>query len=459
MQPTHESMNINPLRYSPWLIAPIVLIISTIGILRSNPVFTRQSTTPNPNAYAFELNLPGTTDRKQLIQKEITLYQTKLQQDPSSGLNLSDLSNAYWKMGKATGEVSWYVLAEETANKAIAALPFHNSSAKIVLAQVAQARHDFKTATSIAQSILKTKPNNDEARSILVTSALATGDLKMAQTQIKPLLDSSPNLSTLTLHALLEEAQGNPTAIDTFKLAIATEEVGDIGPSAFVRVLLGRHLYRQGKLDQAENLYQEALRILPRYPLALMYQAALQTKRGQYAEADRTYDQVIAYSQQSTNVYDHTILRGKAKIKQLKNEPYQDLLQQAETLLRKETHAGHDHGGFGHRRELAQLLLERNPKQNAAEALALMQDEIKVRQDAQTQSTLAIALAANDRLPEARTAIQSALKSGVQNPEFFIQAAKIEQKIGNTDQAKTYETKAKTIDASFEMSQHIEFGF
>ncbi len=443
----------------PWLIAPIALVISAIGVMHSNPVLTGQTKPPSPYAYTFALNLPGTTDRKQLLQREIELYQTKLQQDPASGLTLSDLSNAYWKMGKATGEVSWYLLAEETARKSIAALPFHSSGAQIVLAQVAQARHDFKVATSIAQNILKTKPNNDEARSILVTCALAIGDLKTAQTQLKPLLESSPNLTTLTLQALLEEAQGKPTAIETFQLAIGAEEVGEVGPSALVRVLLGRHFYRQGKLDRAEELYQEALRILPRYPLALMYQATLQTKRGQYAEADRTYDQVIAYSQQSTNIYDHTILRGKAKIKQLKNEPYQDILQQAETLLRKDTNAGHESGGFGHRRELAQLLLERNPTQNAAEALALMQDEIKARQDAYTWSTLSIALAANNRLPEARTAIQSALKSGVQNPEFFVQAAKIEQKIGNLKQARTYEAKAKTIDPNFDVNQNIDFGF
>jgi tetratricopeptide (TPR) repeat protein len=88
-----------------------------------------------------------------------------------------------------------------------------------------------------------------------------------------------------------------------------------------------------------------------------------------------------------------------------------------------------------------------------------MQDEVKVRQDAHTWSTLAIALATSDRLPEARKAIESALKSGVQNPEFFMQAAKIEQQIGNLDRAKSYESKAKAIDSSFDLKQHIEFGF
>jgi tetratricopeptide (TPR) repeat protein len=441
-------------RHLPWLIAPIVLIASTIGVMSSKSISPNPS---NPDAYAFELNLPGTTDRKQLLQREIELYKTKLKQDPNSGIHLAALGNAYWKMGKATGEVSWYHLAEEEAKKSLASLPFQNNSAKVILAQVAQAEHDFKTAKSIALDILKTKPNHDEARSILVTTALATGDLAMAQTHIKPLVDQSPNLSTLTLQALLEEAQGKPTAIDTFKLAIETEEVGDVGASALARVLLGRHFYRQGNLDRAEALYQEALRILPRYPLALMYQAALQTRRGQYAEADRTYDQVIAYSQQATNTYDHAILRGKAKIKQLKNEPYQDLLQKAEVLVREENNAGHEHGSFGHHRELAQLLLDRNPTQNAAEALSLMEEEIKIRQDAQTWSILSLALVANDRLPEARNAIQSALKSGVQNPEFFMQAAKIEQKLGNSDGAKRYEAKAKSIDASFDINTSINF--
>jgi tetratricopeptide (TPR) repeat protein len=445
--------------HSPWLIAPIVLVISTIGLISSNPSSNHVTKQPNPEAYAFALNLPGTTDRKQSIQREIELHQTKLQQDPNSGMNLAALASGYWKMGKATGEVSWYLLAEQTANQSIAALPFENASAKLTLAQVAQARHDFKIARSIALDILKSKPNSDEARAVLVTCALATGDLAMAQSHVKVLVDQAQNLSTLTLQALLEEAQGKPTAIETFKLAIETEEVGDVGPSALARVLLGRHFYRQGNLDRAESLYQEALRILPRYPLALMYQAALQTRRGQYTEADRTYDQVISYSQQSSNIYDHTILRGKAKIKQLKNEPYQDLLQQAEQLLRKDTNAGHSSGGFGHRRELAQLLLDRNSTQNAAEALALMQDEIKVRQDAQTWSTLAIALSANDRLPEARKAIQSALKSGVQNPAFLMQAAQIEQKIGDQDRAKSYEAKAKLIDSSFDVNTQIEFGF
>lgn len=461
-------MKINQFHFSPWRTVQILFPIVVIGLLIPKiPIsqfglFNMQTNTKinaNPDAYSLELNLPGTIDRKQLIQREIELYQSKLQQDPKSGMFLTALANAYWKQGKATGEVSWHLLAEQTALRSIAELPFENSGAKLILAQIAQARHEFQQARAIALEVLKVSPRNDEARSILATCALATGNLMEAETQIKLLVDRAPNLANLTKQALLEEAQGKPTTIETFRLAIQTEEAGEIGESALVRVLLGRHFADRGDLDRAESLYQESLKILPRYPLALLYLAALQIRRGQYSEADRTYDQVIVYSQQATNIYDHTILRGRAKIRQLRNEPYQELLQEAEKILRKETNAGHENGGFGHQRELAQLLLDRNQNQDAIEALRLMQQEINLRKDAKTWSTLASAWMVNDRLPEAQNAIQSALKSGIQNPVIFMKAALIEQKMGNSIQAKIHEKQARLIDSKIDLNRQVDFEF
>jgi tetratricopeptide (TPR) repeat protein len=439
-----------------WLIPIGLILVGTIGMVllpKSAPSIAR-----SPDAYWLPLDLPGTTDRRQALQKEIAFYQTKVQQDPQSGLNLAALASAYWKTGKATGEVSWYLLAEQTAQKSIAVLPFNNDGAPLILAQVAQARHDFANAEKLAKTVLKTNPSNDEAKAILITCALATGDLVGAQTEAKQLADRMPNLGNLTLQALVEEAQGKPAAVETFRLAIGTEEAGEIGGSALVRVLLGRHFYNRGDLDQAAGLYQEALRILPRYPLASMHLAALETRRGDYAAAEGHYNQVIAFSQQSTNVYDHTILRGKARIKQLQGQPHQELLQQAEKLLREDTNAGHENGAFGHRRELAQLLLDRNQNQDAADALKLMQEEVKMRRDAQTYAVLARSLMANNQLPAARQAMQSGLKSGVQNAGMYLQAATIEQKLGNAAAAQANQATAQKIDPTFDATAQLVLG-
>jgi tetratricopeptide (TPR) repeat protein len=435
-------------RVSPRLLAALLsTLLGTLfgfGLVWNNvkprPIATALAPT---DRYRLDLDLPGTSDRRQRLQDEIALYQTKVQQTPTSGLELAALASAYWKTGKASGEVSWYLLAEQTAQSSIAQLPFNNTSAPLILAQVAQARHDFAQAKTIAQAVLKTAPNNNEALALLATGNLATGNLALAYQQATHLVNALPNLSNLTLLGQVEAAQGKASAAATFRLAMQTEEAGEIGGSALARVMLGRHFYQRGDLPRAASLYQEALRILPHYPLALLHLAALETRRGNYDQADRYYDQVIAYSQQAATIYDHTVLRGKARLLQLQGKPYQAQLAQAEAVLRKETNAGHENGAFGHNRELAQLLLDRNQGKDASEALGLMQKEIKIRRDAQTLGVLARALGRNDRWPEAQQAIRSALTQGTQNAGLFME-------LGNAIQAQTYKIQAQAIDPSFD---------
>ncbi|MEB3292177.1 MAG: tetratricopeptide repeat protein [Synechococcales bacterium] len=423
--------------------------------------FFPSSPSPSHSAYAYtvSLNLPGISDRTGTIQREIDFYQVRLQADPHSGLNLAGLANAYWKMGKATGEVSWYLRAEQFAQRSLASLPFFNSGAELTLAQIAQARHDFKTAMRIAQKVLQQEPNHLEAQSLLITCHLAIGNLTKADRLVTDLVNQMPNLETLTLQGLVQEAQGHPDTVETFRLAIQAEEAGEMGNSAFARVLLGRHFYQRGKLEAAADLYREALRIIPRYPLALLNLATLETRRGNYAEAENLYNQVKAYSQQSTTMYDHTVLRGKARLQQLQGGDFDQLLQQAETLLRQETNAGHEAGAFGHRRELAQLLLDRDRPTDRQEALALMQVERTVRQDVQTLSVLALALARTGKLTEAQTVLRSAIQRGTQDAALFTQAAQLEQQLGNAQQATRYQTLAKQIDPHFDQQAQQAIGF
>jgi Tfp pilus assembly protein PilF len=47
---------------------------------------------------------------------------------------------------------------------------------------------------------------------------------------------------------------------------------------------------------QAKALLKEALRLVPRYPLALIYLADLETRQGNYREAEGYYSKVSAYS-------------------------------------------------------------------------------------------------------------------------------------------------------------------
>jgi tetratricopeptide (TPR) repeat protein len=425
--------------FRPTRALPIALtLLSTIAIL----LLTRGIQNPQPKP---------TNPRQASLQKELAFYQAKVEKNPTSGLELSALAAAYWKLGKATGDVSWYLLAEQTAQRSIAQSPVGKDSASLVLAQVAQAKHDFKQAESIAKTILQTKPNNDEAKSILITCYLATGRLKEAEVLVKPLVDKLPNLGNFTLQGLVEDAQGKTAAAKTFQYGLEVEERGEEAASAQTRVLLGRHFYHHGQIDRAHQLYTEALKLVPNYPLALLHLAALETQRGNYDQANSYYNQLAEDHKGTPNAYDHTILRGQARIKQLQNQSPDDLLKQAEKLLRQDSE-------FGHRRELAQLLLDRAQKQDVKEALTLMESEVKVRQDAATMAVFARSLMLNNRLPEAREAMKQALNSGVQQAGIFQQAGQIEQALGNKAGAIAYQTKAKALDPTFDPSKQPVLG-
>ena len=414
-----------------------------------------------PYRYNFSPSLPGTEDRQATLQQEIAFYQEKTRQTPDSGLNLAALAQAYLKMAKATGESNWYLLAEQAAKRSLSHLSFNNHGAVMVLARVAQARHDFTEAIRLSQQVLKLQRTNDSALAVLVTSNLAMGKLPAAKTAADALVNKIPTQGNLTLQALVLAAQGQDKgAIETFQYALAAEEPGELGTSASTRVLLGQFYYKRGQLELAKNLYKEALRILPRYPLALLHLAELETRQGNYQTAESLYAQVLPNSQKSSTIFDHAALRGKAKLLQLqgKEQEVNKLLSQAEILLRQENATGHTNGSFGHRRELARLLLEKNNPQDTAEALSLMQAEINIRRDAQTLDTLAWALLRSRRLPEAQQKIQEALQLGTRDAGIFYRAGIIAKALGNNQQALTYEKLAQTVDPSFNEQARLTSG-
>ena len=434
---------------SKWLLLLAVPIATILIVSYFN---SQSSRLPTPYRYSVSRSLPGTDNRRATVLKEINFYREKVSQNPESGLNLASLAQAYLQMAKATGESSWYLLAEQAAKRSVSNLPFNNQGAVIVLARVAQARHDFTEAIRLSQEVLKVQPSNQNALAIMATSKLAMGKLQQAKTAADTLVNKNPTQANLTLQALVQTAQGQEAAIDTFKSALSMEEAGETGTSAYTRVLLGQFHYKHGELELAEGLYEEALRIIPRYPLALLHLAELKTRQGDYKTAESLYAQVLPNSQKSSTTYDHAVFRGKARLKQLQGDRQQavKLLTEAETLLRQENATGHGNGSFGHQRELARLLLEKNRPQDTAEALSLMQAEIKIRRDAQTLDTLAWALSDSGRFKEAQQIIQEALQIGTKDAAIFYRAATIEKALGNDRQALTYQKLSQQIDPTFD---------
>ncbi|MGH2406091.1 MAG: tetratricopeptide repeat protein [bacterium] len=392
--------------------------------------------------YRFERATRGSITRA--LEAEIAFYQERIARDPQRGLDRASLGGAYLRMARATGDLSWYLLAEQAARRSIANLPFSNDGAVIVLAKTAEARHDFKEAIRLAGKV----GAKEDALAILVSANLAAGDVAAAGRAAEAMVTRAPTLGSLTLRALVNLARGrDDEAAQDFDQAIAAEEPGEPGASAYARTLLGRFHARRGRLELARALYGEALNILPQYPPPLVGMAELEARSGNYRAAERHLSQVVTISA-DPNVFDHVVFRGMGRLKALQGDPRgaTTLWDQAEARLRRDV----AEGSFGHRRELAHLLLERRRPGDEVEALTLMRAEVRARRDAETLSILAWALFSNDRLPESRGVMREALRWRVRDAAMSYRAAIIEEALGNRAQAEAFFRSAAAIDPTFD---------
>ncbi|MGF1568177.1 MAG: tetratricopeptide repeat protein [Nodosilinea sp.] len=378
--------------------------------------------------------------RQKTLEGEISFYQGRIQRNPEDGLDRAALAGLYIQMAKVTNTPNWYLLAEQSAQQSLANLPFNNTGAVLVLARVAEAQHDFAEAIRLAESA-----GGVEGMGIAITAKLAMGQVEAAAADAETLADRYPSLGSLTLRALTRAAQGdNAGAEQDFQRAIAAEEPASQRSSAQTRVLLGRFYFAQGDLARAEPLYREALTIVPDYPLAHLQLAELKTRAGQYRAARHHYRQVVS----------PVALHGLARLQALQGRDASQAWQTAETALRQQI----DENGLGHRRDLAQVLLERGNPEDVPEAVALMAAEAAQRRDPKTLDLLAWALVEAGRLPEAQRVIHEALDQGVRDAGIAYRAGEIELALNHPEQAEPLFRLAQEIDPSFDEQTRRRLG-
>lgn len=398
--------------------------------------------------YPYRTTLADEALRK--LEGDIAFYQERTNLSPNDGLELASLAGAYLTKARVSGWANWYLLSEQAAKRSLANLSVFNNGAILVLAEIAEARHDFKEAIRLAKEVLEYQPGNEAASSILVTANLAQGNLSEAQVVIDELVERIPTASILSLRALVEVAKGQEeAALKDFEAAIGLEQPSDAYGSAWLRTQLGKLHARHGRVEEAELLYSEALRIAPDYALTQLSLADLKVKTGDYKKATELYQNVLDRAKDSSTVFDHVALQGLWRAKTLQGDDAgaTEVWNKAEVILREDAYSN----AFGHPRELARLLLERGEEKDLPEAFSLLQMELNNRRDPVTLELTAWTLTRMNQYEDARIMIQEALSLGFQDAGLYYRAGVIEEKLGNADQAKIYFNGALTIDPTFDI--------
>jgi tetratricopeptide (TPR) repeat protein len=439
-----EAEMLNLKQSNPWMtMIPLAIVSASLGFT----LLQNRSSLPEMYRYRYEQSLEHRAEtRTKAFAREIAFLQARVNRNPNDGLDLAALAGAYISKARFSGQNAWYVLAEQAAERSLAALPLEigNTGAQLALAEIAQAQHDFSRALELIEAVTKTQPRNASALALRSTIKLAQGDLEGARQDVEPLVKALPNPSNLNLRAVILETQGElDAAKKDFTHALEIEEADDVFGSARTRTLFARFLARHGQPALAQGLLEEALRIAPSFPLALLQLADLEFRQGQYEKARATFNELRSTSKGSPSTFDHAAILGLARIAQATNSSEADQLwNDAVTILRKEVTSG----AFGHRRELARVLLERGQPQDVNEALKQAKLELNIRHDWETLNVLAWTQQRAGFLPEARATIQKSLAVGVQDAELEYRAGQIEQSLGNLEQAKNHFAAAEKIN-------------
>lgn len=422
-----------------------LLIVGFLMILL--PRFLR----PQATLFPYPYNIASSDEALQKLEQDIAFYQERVNLSPDDGLELASLAAAYLTKARVSGWANWYLLSEQAAKRSLANLPFFNHGAVLVLAEIAEARHDFREAVRLANQVLDYQPGNEAAHAILITANLAQGNSAEAQGRIDDLIKRIPGAGTLSLRALVNVAKGqDDLAQQDFEAAIELEQAGDAYGSVWLRSQLGKLHARHGQIKEAEMLFNEALRIASDYALVHLSLADLKLKTGDYKTASKLYQKVLERAKDSATAFDHVALQGlwQATILQGDELGAADIWNQAERILRQDAYSN----AFGHPRELARLLLERGHIKDLPEAFSLLQRELSNRRDPVTLELTAWVFMRMNQYEDAKVMIQEALSQGYQDAGLYHRAGVIEEKLGNTEQAKTYFSQALTIDPTFSIN-------
>ena len=146
----------------------------------------------------------------------------------------------------------------------------------------------------------------------------------------------------------------------------------------------------------------------------------------------------------SLAAFDHVATQGLAQIKLLQGD--RQAAEDRWAIAEQQFRAHQDLDSFGHRQELARLLLTRGDEADLPEALTLLEQEVAIRRDYKTLTLLAWALSQQGQGEQAQAVIEEAIAQKSCHAETLYQAAAIEQSLGNSYQAVRYQQQAQSIN-------------
>ena len=349
--------------------------------------------------------------------ERIQAYEKRLASAPGDLALQIELVSAYLQKVRESGDYSYLdraskivekILAKDGANET--ALRFEN--------EIDLQRHEFRQVAERAEGMAKYNPSDPGTWANLGDALMELGEYERAGQAYTRMFALRPNLASYNRLAYFRFVTGDAaTAITLMQQAV--EAGGPIAENtAWCWAELGDMYFKTGKLSEARQAYEAALRIFPALHRAIAGLGRVDAAEGHTDSAIRNYERaqsivpLVEYAGALEDLYAAAGMQKKA-------EGQRELIDMIDRLGKA--------NGEKANRNLALLLADHD--RNLPRALELVEAERAVRGDVYTWDALSWVLFKLKRYAEAADASRKAMRFSTPEPAFRMHARLIAEAI------------------------------
>ena len=370
-------------------------------------------------------------------ERSIAQARKLIEKKPNDFEAYNALALALSRRARETSDVVFYTQGEEALQKSFAISP-DNFDGQRIRVWLLLGKHEFAAALEAAKKLNQKMPDDVMLYGFLTDANVELGNYKDAETAAQWMLDlRAGNMPGMTRAAYLRELFGDiDGSLDLMTMAYQSTPPGEVEDGAWIVTQMAHLNLAIGKIDQAENLAQQALAMFPGYHYALGILAKVRIQQKRYDEAVELLRQRYQAAPHAENLFD------LARALQLAGKPREAQKAFAEfeqkSLLETNRADNSNHELIFYYADYAN---------QPAKALEVARREYSRRHDVFTLDCYAWALHLNGQDDEALRQIDKALAVGIRNAEFFRHAGEIELAVGDRQSAERYFRQSVELNA------------
>ena len=356
---------------------------------------------------------------------------------PDSPLGYVNLAAIYMKEARRTGDFSLNAIAAGQVAHALELSP-NDIPARKLEASLHLAHHRFAEAIDAAEKLRVEIPSDSYIYGVLADAYVEIGNYEKAVETAQKMVDLKPGTASYSRVAQLRSLYGDHQgAVDMFRQAAQATDPNDKETQSWCLVQLGDEYWKVGKFAEAEKIYDEALRNLPGYFLAIVSKGRVRASVGDYASAEELLTDV-----QSTLPNANAIL----------------LLADIYTLRGEKERAARQYEQFdaiqaklGTAADHKRLVISLADRGKTDEALAMAKNEYATEKSVHSADLMAWALYRAGRASEATPYIREAMRLNTIDARLLFHAGMIAKANGDSSEAKRLLTKALKQNPAFDL--------